>query len=62
MTKTHIQMTAALASAALVLAVILTVSPHTTVIANEESGKVYGIDILGIANAKGAPEQKIAKH
>lgn len=61
MTKTHIQMTAALASAALVLAVILTVSPHTTVIANEVSGEVYGIDILGIANATGAPEQKIAK-
>lgn len=33
--------------AALVLAIICTVSPNATIIANEMSGEIYGIDIAG---------------
>ena len=63
MTKTRTQLTAALASAALVLAVILAISPRTTVIANEVSGEIYSIDVLAITkNAKDLPEQQFAAH
>jgi len=59
MTKTRTQVTAVLAAAAVVLAVIVTISPHATVVANEVSGEVYGIDILGITkNAKHLAEQQ----
>jgi len=48
MTKTRTQVTAVLAAAAVVLALIVTVSPHATIVANEASGEVYGVDILGL--------------
>jgi hypothetical protein len=49
--------------AALILAVIVAVSPHTTIVANEASGEVYAIDILGLTkNAKDLPSQQYAAH
>jgi hypothetical protein len=45
--RTH--MLQIVAIAALVLAIICTVSPTATVIANEMTGEVYGIDLFGIA-------------
>jgi hypothetical protein len=48
MTKTRTQVTAVLAAAAVVLALIVTVSPHATLVANEASGEIYGVDILGL--------------
>ena len=63
MTKTRTQLTIALMSAALVLAVILAIAPETRVVANEVSGEIYGIDILGITlNATGLPEQQFAAY
>jgi heme/copper-type cytochrome/quinol oxidase subunit 4 len=59
----RMQVAAAIALAALVLAVILTIAPHTTIVANEVSGEVYAVDILGLTNqAKDLPEQKYAAH
>ena len=61
MTKSRAQLTIVLMSAALVLALILTVSPETSVVANEVSGEIYGIDVLGITmTAKDLPEQQFA--
>ena len=48
MTKTRTQVPAILAAAAVVLALIVTISPYAAIVANEVSGEVYGIDILGI--------------
>ena len=63
MTTTRTQVTAALAAAAIVLAVILAVSPHATIIANEASGEIYGIDILGLTKkATNLPEQQFPAH
>jgi predicted RNA methylase len=61
MAKIRTQMTAALASAALVLAVILTIAPHASIIMNEASSEILGIDIFGItADAKGLSAQQYA--
>ena len=63
MTKTRTQMTAVLATAAVVLALIVTVSPHATTIANEVSGEIYGIDILALTkNATNLAEQQFPAH
>lgn len=59
MTKTRAQVTAALAAAAVVLAVIVRVAPHATIVVNEVSGEVYGIDILALTkNATNLAEQQ----
>ena len=47
----RMQVAAAIALAALVLAVILTIAPHTTIVANEVSGEVYAVDILGLTTS-----------
>lgn len=63
MTTTRTQVTAALAAAALVLAIILAISPYATIVANEASSDIYGIDILGITkSAKNLPEQQFSAH
>ena len=48
MTKTRTQVTTVLAAAAVVLAVIVMISPYAAIVANEVSGEVYGIDVLGL--------------
>ena len=49
--------------AALILAVIVSISPHATIVANEVTGEVYAIDILGLTNkAKDLPVQQYAAH
>lgn len=54
---------AIVALAAVILAVIISVSPHATTLANEVSGEVYAIDILGLTkNAKDLPVQQYAAH
>ena len=63
MTKTHAQATAALVSAGVVLAAILAISPRATLVANEVSNDIYGIDILAITkSAKNLPEQQFAAY
>jgi hypothetical protein len=57
------QILAIVALAALILAVIIAVSPHATIVANEASGEVYAIDILGLTTtAKDLPVQQYAAH
>ncbi len=52
-----------LALAAAIVAVIMTMSPHVTTIANEASTELYGVDILGLTkNAQNLPEQQYAAH
>ncbi len=59
----RMQIAAIAALAALILAVIVAVSPHATLVANEVSGEVYAVDILGLTDqAKDLPEQKFAAH
>ena len=54
---------AIVALAAVILAVIIAVSPHATIVANEVSGEVYAIDILGLTkSAKDLPVQQYAAH
>jgi hypothetical protein len=63
MTKTRTQVTVALTAAAIILAIILVVSPNATTVANEASGEIYGINVLGITmNTKGLPEQQFPAH
>ena len=55
------QVVAIMVVAALGLAVICTVSPNATVIANEASTEIYGIDVLGLTqNAKEMPVEQYA--
>ena len=57
----RIQAIAIIAVAALGLAVIFVVSPTATIIANEASTEIYGIDILGLTkNAKNMPVEQFA--
>ena len=59
MTNPRMQVTAALAAAAVVLALIVTISRDATVVANEVSGEVYGVDILALTkSATNLPEQQ----
>jgi len=59
----RMQIAAIAALAALILAVIFAVSPHATLVANEVSGEVYAVDILGLTKqAENLPEQKLAAH
>jgi hypothetical protein len=52
-----------LALAALILAVIISVSPHSTIVANEVTGEVYAVDIVGLTkNARDLPVQQYAAH
>jgi len=63
MTKRVTQVTIVLASAAVVLALVLAISPQTTIVAKEASSEISGIDILGITkNAKNLPEQQFPEH
>lgn len=63
MTTTRTQLTAALAAAAIVLAVILAASPQATIVAKQASGEFYGVDILGLTkNAQNLPEQQFPTH
>ena len=49
--------------AALIMAAIVWVSPHATIVANEVTGEVYAVDILGLTkNAKDLPVQQYAAH
>ncbi len=57
----RMQVAAMIAVAALGLAVISVVSPTATIIANEASTEIYGIDILGLTkNAKAMPVEQFA--
>jgi hypothetical protein len=61
MTKTRTQLAIVFASAAAVLAAVMTVAPRTTLVTNEVSGEVLGIDILGLTkHATKLPEQQYA--
>jgi hypothetical protein len=52
-----------LALAALILAVIISVSPHATTVANEVTGEVYAVDVLGLTkDTKDQPVQQYAGH
>jgi len=52
-----------LALAAVVLAVIIAISPNVQTVANEASTEIYGVDILGLTkNARNLPEQHYAAH
>ena len=64
MTKMDTQGMIALASTVAVLAVVvLALSPPVTIVANEASGDIYGVDILGITkNAGNLPEQQFPAH
>ena len=54
---------AILTLAALILAVIISISPHATTVANEITGEVYAVDVLGLTkNAKDLPVQQYAAH
>jgi len=45
------------------LALVLAISPQTTIVAKEASSEISGIDILGITkNAKNLPEQQFPEH
>ena len=53
----------ALAFAAVILAVIIAISPNVQTVANEASTEIYGVDILGLTkNARNLPEQHYAAH
>jgi hypothetical protein len=59
----RIKIFAILTLAALILAAIVWVSPQATVVANEVTGEVYAIDILGLTkNAQDLPVQQYAAH
>ena len=54
---------AILTLAALILAVIVSISPHASVVVNEVTGEVYAVDILGLTkDAKDLPVQQYAAH
>ena len=54
---------AILTLAALILAVIVSISPSASVVVNEVTGEVYAIDILGLTkDAKDLPTQQYAAH
>jgi hypothetical protein len=54
---------AILTLAALILAVIVAISPHATIVANDVTGEVYAVDILGLTKtAKDLPVQQYAAH
>ncbi len=59
----RMQLAALAAAAAVVLAIIFAVSPRATIVANEVSGEVYAVDILGLTKqAKDLPERQYAAH
>ena len=54
---------AILTLAAVILAVIISISPHSTIVSNEVTGEVYAIDVLGLTkDAKDLPVQQYAAH
>jgi hypothetical protein len=54
---------AILTLAAVILAVIVSISPSASVVVNEVTGEVYAIDILGLTkDAKDLPTQQYAAH
>ena len=59
----RIKIFAILTLAALILAVIVAISPRATIVANEVTGEVYAVDILGLTkDAKDLPVQQYAAH
>jgi hypothetical protein len=57
------RITALLVLAGLILAVIVTVAPRASVITNQASTEIIGIDILGLTkDAKDLPPQQYAAH
>ena len=49
--------------AAVILGIIIAISPNVETIANEASTDIYGIDILGLTkNARHLPEQHYPAH
>ncbi len=59
----RMQIAALIGLAALVLALIFAISPRATIVANEVSGEVYAIDILGLTKkAEDLPAQQYAAH
>jgi hypothetical protein len=62
-TSMRTRILALVALAAVILAVIVSVAPHATIVANEVSGEIYAIDILGLTrDAKDLPVQQYAAH
>jgi hypothetical protein len=57
----HRRVVGLIALAALVLAAILAIAPHTTVIANELTGEVYGIDVAGLTHDAEQGPARIAR-
>ena len=54
---------AILTLAALILAVIVSISPSASVVVNEVTGEVYAIDIFGLTQGtKDLPAQQYAAH
>ena len=52
-----------LALAAVILAVIIAISPNVATVANEASTEIYGVDILGLTkNAQNLPDHQYAAH
>jgi hypothetical protein len=61
--KTRMEVIAALALAALIVSVIAAVAPKATIIANDVTGEVYGIDVLAITkDAKDLPVEQFAAY
>jgi len=46
----------------LILAAIFAIAPRATLIANEVSGEVYGIDVAGFTGNAGEGLQRYARH
>jgi hypothetical protein len=61
--QTSSQVVALFALAAVILGLIVAVSPAARVTTNAVSGEVYGIDIFGLnKDATGLPEQQFAAY
>jgi hypothetical protein len=59
----RIKVLAILTLAALILAVIVSISPHTSIVTNDVTGEVYAVDVLGLTkNAQDLPVQQYAAH
>ena len=51
-----------IALTALILAAIFAIAPRATLVANEVSGEVYGIDVAGFTGSAEEALQRYAKH
>jgi hypothetical protein len=49
--------------AAFILAAIIVIAPHATVVTNEGSAEMYGVDVVSLTmNAQDLPEQRFPAH